>query len=99
MEKEKVTVDAYFARERDAFISLAAQATRTSHLIGVRTVDVRRVRASWLFIRACLTAKSIETVTNTSSVGIRRHIVPRSLFNRIVDTRFDRERRCIALSV
>ncbi len=60
MAEEKLTVDAYFVRERDAFTSLATQANLTSHLIGVRTVDVRRVWASWLFIRACVTAKSIE---------------------------------------
>jgi hypothetical protein len=60
MVEEKLTVDAYFARERDGFTSLVAQANLTSHLVGVRQVDARRVWASWLFIRACVTAKSIE---------------------------------------
>lgn len=69
MAEEQLTTEAYFQRERDAFVSGAARATRLSHLIGNRETDSRCVWASWLFMRLCVTAKSVERLFEPQPSG------------------------------
>lgn len=60
VEQTEQTAEEYFVRERDAFVRRADQSAQLSHLIGAREADARGIWASWLFMRVCVTAKSIE---------------------------------------
>jgi hypothetical protein len=61
-------VDKFFSDKKAMFQALSRNAHLIGNRIGRRTSDDLRVRASWLFMRACVTAQSITRLHRASLV-------------------------------
>lgn len=88
--EEKPTAAAYFKQQRDCFIRVASDSSLVSRLAGGRVEDPRRVFATWLFIRACVTAKSIERLllpqpTENSEISYLDHASISSLARGLIE--------------
>jgi Family of unknown function (DUF5677) len=59
----------YFAEERKKFIGLLKQAHMVGNAVGNRMSDPLRVISSWLYIRICVTGKSIEQILEPQPTG------------------------------
>lgn len=57
-----------YRSERDGFIRAVDAAIAISQLIGVQQADMRRGWASWLFMRLCVTGRSVERLLSDEPV-------------------------------
>jgi hypothetical protein len=72
--KDSAKTDKFFAERRSQFEGVVRNAHLIGNHIGRRSTDDLRVRGSWLFMRACVTAHSIIQLFEPAPTGFGRAV-------------------------
>jgi hypothetical protein len=74
MAKDPARIEKFYSERKALFLGVVRNAHLIGNRIGRRTADDLRIRASWLFMRACVTAHSISQLFEPAPTGFRNAV-------------------------